>query len=201
MTANRAILTSCLVLGLLSVSPTARAAIEQLPPAPAGFSWREFKAIHGALLVPDGWFVREEIGGGMRALFISKESTERGGRFRTGLTVNVFSVAKPSAFAGQMMAQETAQANQSWGIGPIHSGDGVQGFFRAAVPEYTLIKSVLILWNGATGTVYYCIFEAPEADWGKPGSLFDHQQPETMQGGIYRIGAIIFSHLWIDPAF
>ncbi len=77
--------------------PSALFAEEQLPAAPAGFTWKKLDSIKAQFLVPDGWFFKEEQKDDARAFFISRESIEKGGEFQTGLTINVVKLKKDPA--------------------------------------------------------------------------------------------------------
>ncbi len=197
-----------LLLALAGLIPVARAATEapnealsEPPAAPPGFSWRVFDSIQATFLVPDGWFVKAETREGTRAVFITKESIEREGRFKTGLTVNVMRDARPSAYAAAMMSRLQARASQAWAIRPVERGvfKGMAGRLRFTTPEgWSLIEEALMLGNDATGALYFLLFEAPEAEWAAAGSgLFEDM--EGVPGSTVHIGQTLFAHLALNP--
>jgi len=64
-----------------------------LPEKPSGFEWKFVDAVRMAVLIPDGWFFKEE----KRFLpiyegfYVTKENLDIAGRFSTGFTVFMFS--------------------------------------------------------------------------------------------------------------
>lgn len=164
----------------------------QLPAPPPGYTWRTFTSIHMAMLVPDGWFVKEEEREGIQGVFISKDSIEQVGRFRTGLTLNVSHDPQPglppSETAMHIMEQFRQRSERAWDVEPYWIGPfrGGQGFFTLSTPEgWKLTERVMALGNDATGTFYLAIFESPEAEW--------EQAKE--------IGELLLTHLGMDGKF
>lgn len=151
-----------------------------LPPAPKGYSWRWFESIKAGLLVPQGWFVKEENKGGTRAFFITKESIEKGGRFKTGITLNVVqnspkkTGSPPSEYAKQFINKmvSTTQSSEVRSVGDGTYFKGYGGFFRSRPPkEDIVVQYTLVLGNDKTGTLYICTFESPEREWGTAWKL------------------------------
>lgn len=151
-----------------------------LPPAPKGYSWRWFESIKAGLLVPQGWFVKEDTKGGTRAFFITKESIEKGGRFRTGFSLNVVqnspkkTGSPPSEYAKQLI-NKMVSTTQSSEVRPVGDGTyfkGYGGFFRSRPPkEEIVVQYMLVLGNDKTGTLYICAFESPEREWNTAWKL------------------------------
>ncbi len=95
------------------------------PAAPSGYSWRVFPKIMAMLLVPDGWYVKEEEQGDTRAVFITQESLDHTNVFKTGFTINAvkeatgrFRGVKPSVFAQRYLegirAEKSGTATDCW---------------------------------------------------------------------------------------
>jgi hypothetical protein len=146
------------------------------PTPPAGFTWQEIPELKAAFLKPDGWFYKREEQKDTLAYFITKENIDKGGRFQTGLTVNVFHLKKDSAVErGQSIIQQFATAKNvntfATDVGPF------QEF--ACLAKDTKSSGTIVIYaqavaNPKTNTLYLIIFESPESDWdaawklGKP---------------------------------
>src|SRR6185503_20213385 len=76
---------ACSEMPLTEPTPTALALGGK--EAPTGYSWKKAQCMH--VLIPDGWFYMEQAGKGTKAFFVSKESIEREGKFKTGLSSNI----------------------------------------------------------------------------------------------------------------
>jgi len=165
-----------------------------LPPAPKGYSWRWFESIKAGLLVPQGWFVKEESKSGTRAFFITKESIDKGGRFKTGFSLNVIqnspkkTGSAPSEYAKQFI-NKMASTTQSSEVRPVGDGTyfkGYGGFFRSRPPkEDAVVQYMLALGNDKTGTLYICTFESPEREWS----------------GAWKLGSKIMDNLALESEF
>jgi hypothetical protein len=146
--------------------------IEQCQRIPPGFTWQESKIDVGAFLRPDGWFLKEEVKGDTRALFITREDIERSGSFATGFSVNkvpnFFQKTKtsPSAYARAIAARLRTS-------GKVLRESVVAGEF----PEMNIVR-VKFIKDGISVIVHYITigddkkdvfylisFEAPERDW------------------------------------
>jgi len=174
-----------LILGLccLNVSHIS-AGQSDLIPAPEGYEWKWCEDIKAGFLCPRGWFFKEEENGGTRAVFISRESIDKEGVFKTGLSVNV--IRDASRKAGMPLLEyariyiEGMKAKTSASRAVQTAGDGVyfkgfSGFFRSESPVVgPVIIFKLILANEKTGTLYIVSFESPAGEWenawatGKP---------------------------------
>ncbi len=165
-----------------------------LPPAPKGYSWRWFESIKAGLLVPQGWFVKEENKGGTRAFFITKESIDKGGRFKTGFSLNVIenspkkTGSPPSEYTKQFISK-MASTTQSSEVRPVGDGTyfkGYGGFFRfRPTKEDAVVQYTLALGNDKTGTLYICTFESPEREWS----------------GAWKLGSTIMDNLALETEF
>ena len=93
-----------------------------LPEIPAGFSWRIVPELKLAVLIPDGWFFKQEISsvaGIIGAVYVSQENIDELGRFSTGQTVFVYQPDSPEAFAANVLtglenADTTTKVIKSW---------------------------------------------------------------------------------------
>jgi hypothetical protein len=137
------------------------------PTPPPGFTWQEIQELKAAVLRPQGWFFKREESKGTLAYFITKESIENGGEFRTGLTVNVFRHKKDSAvdtakiYIDQMAAKYHAE-KWSKRVGPFEEF-GCR--FKDSDSSGTTVSQALMVANPKTNTLYLFIFESPESDW------------------------------------
>lgn len=148
----------------------------QLPDAPAGFSWQQARAIKGAFLRPDGWHFDTRHDAGDYAYFLSREPNVGPDGFDTGLTINVTTDVpaktgmSPSQYAAAFIRSGAGELDVvgepfSKKRGPFvaHGAlfiaeDPAKGDFNA---------HMVAIANDATGTVYFCIFEGPAADWDR----------------------------------
>jgi len=159
--------TATLFVALISFATWAPAE-DNLPPAPPGFSWKQFEKTKALLLVPEGWFVKEQSAKGTDAIFITKENIDEDGRYSTGLSVNVVQKLKDKkavevAQSHIAKLQEQNKGERSWktNAGKL-KGYGCQIKADKGGP---LRMSCLALANTETNTLYLVVFEAPEADW------------------------------------
>ena len=141
---------------------------DDLPPAPEGFAWKRIESVKASFLVPRCWFVREEDQGGTRAIFISKQSTQEGGRFTTGLTVNV-----QKAPHGSAQDRARKAITQFGRLGEIQklweAENGALKLYGARIhvtkdsPPFT--EQVLAIGNSRTDALYEIFFESPDPLW------------------------------------
>ena len=139
-----------------------------LPAPPPGFAWQEIPELKAAFLKPNGWFFKREEQKGTLAYFITQESIEQTGRFRTGLTVNVFrALKKNTAVArGKNLIDKMAhdRNGESWAkqVGPFQE-------FGCLVKDTdsngTIVMHAIAVANPDTDTLYLFIFESPQPDW------------------------------------
>lgn len=63
-----------------------------LPSKPDGFEWKIVENIKVAVLIPEGWYFKEEkrTDLGLQGFYVTKENIEDTGRFSTGLTNYIF---------------------------------------------------------------------------------------------------------------
>ena len=62
---------------------------QDAPPAPKGFAWKQFKPTNTMLLIPDSWHVKEKEEKGTHAIFVTPDELKDGGKYSTGLSVNI----------------------------------------------------------------------------------------------------------------
>ena len=173
---------------LLSMVAFATAACSEVPPAgnpnptvlapggrqaPAGYSWKKAHCMY--VLIPDGWFYKEQEGHGTKAFFVSKESIEKEGKFKTGLTSNMITAitAKtgyaPSDYASRLFdsLKQTASYQDIQSTAPTANIAQLSGYFRTKHPasRNISVQYLTTLANNKTGTLYIVQFETREADW------------------------------------
>jgi hypothetical protein len=152
---------------LASTSPSGN-----LPPAPRGFIWVDFKEGKTSFLKPTGWFEKREIKGGIAAFFLSKENIDAEGKFETGLTLNYIDQvhrtadAVPSEYAKKFVALTAAKhqltASFVSSIGPGITGFGFRFKDNAASPE---IIHYFIVADDPADTLRIILFEASATEW------------------------------------
>lgn len=108
----------------------------------------------GGFSCSPSWHVKEEHKGEALAVLITKESTQKEGRFKTGFSLNVIRNASkktgslPSEYAKQLI-NKMVSGTESSQVGPV--GDGIHfkgwgGLFHSKSPK--------------EGTIYFQIFTA-----------------------------------------
>jgi len=145
-----------------------RLGAEELPAAPAGFTWKTISAVKASFLMPDGWFFKEEENKGTHAFFISKENIAKGGEFQTGLSVNVIKLQKDPARqrARQYIAENSllGEVQKLW-----EAENGALQLYGARIhvtkdpPLFT--EHLLAIGNTRTNTLYIVLFESPDESW------------------------------------
>lgn len=147
---------------------------EDLPNPPQGYTWQWCEGIKAGFLKPDGWYFKEEEKGDTKAFFISKESADKEGMFKTGLSVNAVKYASvktrklPSEYARESINKMRLllECKDSF-----PAGDGVyfKGYACICHSKSPLLVMVmqytLALGNDNTGTFYLIVFESPETEW------------------------------------
>jgi hypothetical protein len=97
-----------------------------LPQAPSGFSWRVVPEFRLAVLVPDGWFFRQEdvfdinVAG---AVYVTQEYFDGESDFSTGMAVVAYVSDDPDVFAESLLADlanadTTTRILDSWDSTP-----------------------------------------------------------------------------------
>ena len=153
---------------LLLILLTATTLFAQQP----AFKEQALSAIKAKMLVPDGWFTKEESDDGVIVYQISREKAEtEGDTYSAGLIVSVTTKVpdrasmKPSEYASDLLSSAQDE------------GDGAklqktqEGPFQCLRLEYTIesdegnIKVVnLAKANDATGTLYFATWQSPEKE-------------------------------------
>ena len=164
------------------------------PPAPRGFSWRQFKQINARLLIPEGWFVKEEERSGTKVVFITKESIEKEGRLLTGFSVNVIQHlsekggGSPSQYAASAIANMDSVCDKVWGFQEPGKGTPFNGyavFCKLTTPFGPIVQYNLFFGNDGADMLYVISFESPEASWDEA----------------FKIGEPIVNNLLLDASF
>ena len=144
-----------------------------LGPAPAGYSWVEFKEVNAAYLKPDGWYQAIRSDEEVATLFISKENMEQLGSYRTGLSVNVIRNVRqragvtPSQFAQRTVAKTAASKEilSQWAT-PVNGGTLNVGFrYRDPSPFPSLVIHTVLLADDGADLLQILVFGAPESEW------------------------------------
>ena len=161
------------VLVILSVLIVQRVFPRDLPQPPSRFSWQEIPELKAAFLKPDGWFFKREKQQETLAYFITKEDIGKNGRFKTGLTVNVFHLKKDSAVErAQGLIENIAKPRhgEMW-----TEQAGVLQKFGCLVKDTDatgpIVMQALGVANSKTNTLYFFIFESPESEWNAAGKI------------------------------
>lgn len=143
--------------------------------SPKGFSWRYFKKVKAYFLVPDNWYIKEELEGNTVAIFITKESIENGGIYKVGFSANIMSNLSEkygndaykftkTMFENMEKSGLKVENLQKAGDGKYFAG------YRADVTSKNnegkfFYQSNVHLFNLKTRTLYICIIEAPLSEW------------------------------------
>ena len=146
--------------------------IESCKKIPPGFTFYESKNKTGSFLRPDKWFLKEEISGETRALFITKEDIDVAGHFFTGLAVNkVPSVMSKTKTSASKYAKEVADRLRATGIilrAGVISGNSIDmNIVRKKLDKggTPVIVHYITIGNDGADTFYLISFEAPESSW------------------------------------
>lgn len=162
----------------VSPSEDLSAVLDQLPEIPAGFAWKSIPEDNLFVLVPEGWFFKQEYREdvNLEAVYVTKENIEETGRFSTGLSVFVFKDFK-DAEESEQFAQKIIkkQAGLPTTKEILKTWDNQSGNFtfhhlriRAEYPYETAENQKKIVHYTACTTnnsVYFIVFESPEAIW------------------------------------
>lgn len=165
-----------ILLTLTCVIPinSAWCAEQKIPDAPEGYTWKKCEAIRASFLMPTGWFFKEEGKGDTKAYFISKESIDSQGMFKTGFSVNVIKNADLKVEIPLLeYTKQTIEAlklfGEVWGIN--QAGDGVYlkgygAYLKSRSEEIgSVVQYQLMLENEKTKTLYIIVFESLESEW------------------------------------
>lgn len=154
-------------LSLLLALPTAGAATD-VPPA--GYRWQVSEAAAASVLVPDGWFVKEEAADGTAALFVTKEDIAATGEFRTGLTLNTISGVKrrtgaPASRYAVAFLTEALKGNDEL-TSFVQEGDGSVAIgLRVRNDRIGRIVHYFVVASDRSDTMHLFFFEAPTEEW------------------------------------
>lgn len=168
-----AILTAlCVSLPQLNASAAECSDIESCKKIPGGFTFYESKNQTGSFLRPDKWFLKEEVNGETRALFITKEDIDVAGHFLTGLAVNkVPSVMMKTKRSASKYARNVADRLRATGIvlraGVVRGNSVDMNIVRKKLDKggVPVIVHYITIGNDDTDTFYLISFEAPESSW------------------------------------
>lgn len=149
-----------------------------LPEIPSGFAWKIMPERKLAVLIPDGWFFKEETHDDLKleAIYVSKENIDEVGRFSSGLTVFIFkdfeNDDEAEQFGQDLLSKQTAMETTKE---VLKTWDHKAGTFRihhlrirAEYPKETeenRKKIVHYMTLAANHSVYWAVFESPENLW------------------------------------
>jgi len=164
-----------------TVAPTPDLVAEYLslvPQIPSGFEWKILPDKNLAVVIPDGWFFKEETRAELNldGVYVTKENIDEVGRFSTGLSVLIFKDFKSNdeaeQFAQKMLRQH---ANLETTKEILKARDYESGAsiihhlrIRAEYPNETEVnKNKVVHYSAliANNSVYWAVFESPESLW------------------------------------
>jgi hypothetical protein len=149
-----------------------------VPEIPSGFEWKIVPEKDLAVVIPNGWFFKEETRTELNldGVYVTKENIDEVGRFSTGLSVLIFKDFKNNdeaeQFAQKMLAnhanlETTKEILKAWdyqsGSSTIHHLR-----IRAEYPYETEPNQNKIVHYSASianNSLYWAVFESPESLW------------------------------------
>ena len=157
-----------------SVSPTPAQTVPT-PTIIAGLERKKCLPSSTIFLVPKGWFFKEEQNEDATACFITKESIEKEGVFKTGVTANIIkdsskkTKVKPSEYIYGIV-QEAGKQDKASEIITLQTPSPIKGYGRFVYPQPRPGKEKLNMYlltfaNDKTDTIYIISFESPAKDW------------------------------------
>lgn len=161
--------------GVFAEAPMPAPAAEPAGPAPAptpvGYRRHASRDANVSVLVPDGWFVKEEASGGTAALFVTKQDIDDTGRFDTGLSLNAIGGMRDKAgteasdyaqaFLDAIEAKHTVILRRF----STRQGDARTFGVRVRNDESGIVVHYVLVANDAEDTLHLFFFEAPTAAW------------------------------------
>ena len=162
-----------------SVLLAAQEPVEQELPDQPGFSWWRIPELRGAMLVPDGWYTKEDQNEEALIYFITKsEINDDNLSYAVGLSLNVFldtkAVLGKDALKWATDYRKTAASKGK----SLSSWEKTRGPFRTlglrlrvSDSEGGIIIHHLFIANPKTDTLYFYTFEAPEKQWKEEWKL------------------------------
>lgn len=158
-------------LALMLALSTPLSSAPNLPAAPDGYSWERLDQIHASFLLPANWHVKSEANAGTLAYFLTAEKIKKGGRFETGLTINVIrnlkgkdAVAYARAYADEAAKRFEVMRRWDLDVGAFH-GHGVITRQPSHDEVPSLVIAYLVVGNERTNTLYLMWFESRESTW------------------------------------
>ena len=164
-----------------TIAPTPDLAAEYLslvPQIPSGFEWKILPEKDLAVVIPEGWFFKEETLAELNldAVYVTNENIDEVGRFSTGLSVFIFKDFKSNdeaeQFAQDLLVKHanletTKEILKAW---DNKSGSSIVHHLRvrAEYPNETEVnknKTIHYSASIANNSVYWGVFESPESLW------------------------------------
>lgn len=164
-----------------TITPTPDLIAEYLPlvpEIPAGFEWKILPEKNIAVVIPDGWFYKEETRTELNldGVYITKENIDEGGRFSTGLSVLIFkdfeNNDEAEKFAFNMFrdhstSQTTKEILNSWDYATdvcVFHHLRIRAEYPYETPEN---KNKIVHYSVcvANNSIYWTVFESPENLW------------------------------------
>ena len=149
-------------------------ACPEMPQAPEGFNWKYLPESSLAVLVPHDWYFKSESQNQTTdAYFISLESINQEGSFKTGYSIFVVQDNSLNAaqFANEYAAGFSTRENvvASSDVSERQDGNFLYYEFEYGIEEtnttYASIIHEFIAVNTGTNTLYLTIFESPKDQW------------------------------------
>jgi len=138
-----------------------------------GFKWQILSEINGAFQMPTNWHFFKEENAGQLAYFLTKESMETEGSYKTGLSVKVIKKAKENIgkdavkYAREIVA-EMMRNTDTIGTAVGQASTVFQFTCRSRIKakdgSSTIIHK-LTMGNSRTDTFYLLTYEFPESQW------------------------------------
>jgi hypothetical protein len=149
-----------------------------LPEKPSGFEWKEVPELNLIVLIPDGWYFKNETRKelGLEGFYVTKENIDETGRFSTGLTVFIYrdfnTQDESESFARTLLINISQLPTTKDIIGGWDYKTNSAVFHHLRVegefPYETEINKNKIshyISLAQDNVVYLVIFESPKATW------------------------------------
>jgi hypothetical protein len=158
---------------------------------PEGFSWKVIPQRGLAVLLPDGWFYKEEPQDDLKydGVYVSKENIDETGRFSTGLSVFVFygfnNKTETEEYARSLVAQQknletTKEIIKEWDYTTNtytvhHLRIKAEYPYEDEINQNKIVQYSVMFTNDS---VYWIVFESPASQWDQTianyGILLDY---------------------------
>jgi hypothetical protein len=153
--------------------------LSNLPLAPSGFAWKIIPEYKLAVLVPSGWFFKQNDVFDMNVVgevVVSQNNFDDNGKFSTGMAVIEFASDNPDELAKSLLteyidAKAITKTIDSWDS-QINGRNAQNVKFNANFPdEADTIVQLSVITSGSW--VYLVILKSPSALWEKVADDYD----------------------------